>query len=156
MAKATAVLGPDEPLLAAGIFALQDGYLALAAGATIGSEVTSLAGGGALLGGVGAAAGMHVARDARAASQGLTERMLVAVSAEHIHILDWVTGSGPTRVLRTYVRASTDITMKRFGLSRHVTLHDRASDHSLKLSGTTARISAEAGGDKAVLAVLAG
>ena len=68
--------------------------------------------------------------------------------------LDWVTGSGPTQVLRSFDRRKTDVQIKKFGLSRRVHLHDNVTDQDLALTGTTLGVSPEAKGDKAVLAVL--
>lgn len=153
-AKAQSVLGTDEPVLAAGIFGLQDGYRAITAGGLAGSSIGSAAVGGIAGGVVGNVAGMHAARELRAEAQGVTVRMLVAVTEQHIHILDWATGSGPSEVLRSFDRAGTDVEIKKFGLSRRITLHSSADGHMLALTGTTAAFSAEAKGDKAVLSAL--
>jgi hypothetical protein len=148
LAKASDILGASETLVAAGIFGLQDNYLALTADGAVGSAAL---GGGA----VENVAGMHVARDLNAAAHGVTVRMLVAVTASHIHVLDWQTGSGPTRLLRSFERAGTAVEVKKFGLSRRLQLHDRVSGDALALTGSASRLSAEAKGDKAVLAALA-
>jgi hypothetical protein len=155
--KAAAVLDTNEPILAAGIFGLQDSYAALTAGGVLGGSVGARTGGGVIgdLGSaVGNVAGMHAARDVRAASQGVTVRMLIAVTATHIHVLDWVTGSGPTHLLRSLDRSVTSVHIKKFGLSRRVHLHDTVAGQDLNLTGTTLSVSAEAKGDKAVLAAL--
>jgi hypothetical protein len=150
-AKAAAVLGADEPVVAAGIFGLQSSYLALTAGGVVGSAAL---GGGA--GGVaGNAIGMHAARELHADAQGVTVRMLVAVTPTHIHVLDWVTGSGPTRLLRSFDRAGSGVEIKKLGLSRRLNLHDTVSGDALPLTGSVSPISPEAKGDKAVLAALA-
>jgi hypothetical protein len=147
-AKAADILGDGESLVAAGIFGLQDNYLAVTAGGVVGS---TLLGGGLL----GDAAGIHGGRAVNASSQGVTVRMLVAVSPTHIHVLDWLTGSGPTRLLRSFDRGNTTVEIKKFGLSRRVHLQDRVSGEALSLTGSNSRISAEQKGDKAVLAALA-
>jgi hypothetical protein len=152
--RAKAVLGSEEVVLAAGIFGLKDDYVVAGVAAAGGASL-----GGALLdnrlaGGVGGAAAPHASRAARAASQGLTAQMLIVVSSEDIRVLDWVTGSGPTRVLRRFDRSSTEVTITKFGLSRHVEIRDPATDQSLALTGSTAPFSSASKGDKAVLKVL--
>jgi hypothetical protein len=150
-AKAALVLGGAETILAAGIFGMQDNYLALTAGGVVGGTV----GGSGATGVIGNVAGMHVARDLNAQSHGVTLRMLLAVTPTQIHILDWQTGSGPTQLLRSFERGSTTVDVKKFGLSRRVHLQDRISGDSLALTGSASALSAEAKGDKAVLAALA-
>jgi hypothetical protein len=150
-AKAALVLGGAETILAAGIFGMQDNYLALTAGGVVGGTV----GGSGATGVIGNVAGMHVARDLNAQSHGVTLRMLLAVTPTQIHILDWQTGSGPTRLLRSFERSSTTVEVKKFGLSRRLHLQDRISGDPLALTGSASALSAEAKGDKAVLAALA-
>ncbi|HVC68103.1 MAG TPA: hypothetical protein VND44_10940 [Acidimicrobiales bacterium] len=131
ISKAGAVLGDGESVMAAGIFARKDDYLA-----------------------VGGAAAMHASRSALAASRGLTVRMLVAVTTGHIRLLDWITGSVPSEVLASFDRYATAVKVTRFGLSRHVELTDPASGRSLVLTGSTAPFVSESKGDKAVLRAL--
>ena len=154
--KATSILGAEEQILAAGIFGLKDDYVAVgmgtAAGASLGDALLS----NPLASGVGAAGGMHATRSALAASKGVTVRMLVAVTSGRIRVLDWETGAGPTRELLSFERSSTDVKVSKFGLSRHVELHDAVSGRSLVLSGSIAPFVSEAKGDKAVLTALSG
>ena len=154
ISKATAILGHEEQVLAAGIFGLKDNYVAVGAGTAAGAGL-----GGAILdnpvaAGVGGAAAMHATRSAMAASKGLTVRMLVAVTSEQIRVLDWATGSGPTKELLSFDRSSSVAKVTKFGLSRHVELRDSASGQSLALSGSTAPFASESKGDKAVLRLL--
>ena len=152
--KAKAVLGSEEVVLAAGIFGLKDNYVvvgtATAAGAGLGDVLLE----SPLAGAVGGATAMHAARSASAASQGLTVRMLIAVTSERIRVLDWVTGSGPTRELLSFDRTDTQVTISKLGLSRHVELHDSVNGTSLSLTGSTAPFASESKGDKTVLKVL--
>ena len=71
-----------------------------------------------------------------------------------IHLPDWQTGRGTTRILRSLGRVSTDVTIKKLGLSRRVELLDHATGTDVHIVGTTAAFSPEAAGDKAVLALL--
>jgi hypothetical protein len=153
--KAAGILGTEQAVIAAGIFGLKDDYLAVGLGAAAGGSIGDALLDNPLAGGVGAAAGMHATRAAIADSKGLTIRMLVAVTPERIRVLDWQTGSGPTKELLSFDRSSTDVKITKFGLSRHVELNDAASGRSLVLSGTTAPFSAESKGDKAVMKELA-
>jgi hypothetical protein len=149
--KATAVVGTEQEIIAAGIFGLKDDYMAVGLGTVAGASVSDVLLDSSLAGAVGGAAGMHAARAALAASQGLTVRMMVAITPERILVLDWQTGSGPTRELVSFNRSSTEVKISKFGLSRHIELHDSASGKSLILSGSTAPFASESKGDKAVL-----
>jgi hypothetical protein len=151
--RAEEVLGQDERVVAAGIFGLQDSTetsIAAMAGAAVGSAVLD----SPVTAGIGSAATVHATRHAVAAAHGLTVRMLVAVTGSHIHLLDWRTGSGPSRELVSFPRASTDVRVGRYGLSRRVSLHEVQSDTSVDLTGTTAFFASEAKGDRAVLRTL--
>ena len=149
--KVSAIVGNDQRIIAAGIFGLKDDYVAVGLGTAAGASVTDALLDSPLAGAVGGAAGMHAARSALAASQGLTVRMLVAVTPERIRVLDWETGSGPTKELVSFNRSSTEVKISKFGLSRHVELRDSACGTSLTLSGSTAPFASESKGDKAVL-----
>lgn len=153
-AKAVSILGDAEPVVAAGIFGMQDNYLALTAGGVVGSSVAGGVGGGVAGGVAGNVLGMHAARELNAQSHGVTLRMLVAVTPTQIHILGWQTGSGPTQLLRTFDRSATSVEIKKFGLSRRLHLTDRNSGDSLALTGSASALSAETKGDKAVLTAL--
>jgi hypothetical protein len=151
ISKASAIVGAEQQVIAAGIFGLKDDYMAVGLGTVAGASVSDVLLDSPLAGAVGGAAGMHAARSALAASQGLTVRMMVAITPERILVLDWKTGSGPTRELVSFDRSSTDVKISKFGLSRHVELHDSASGKSLTLSGSTAPFASESKGDRAVL-----
>ena len=149
--KASAIVGDGQQIVAAGIFGLKDDYVAVGLGTVAGASVGDVLLDSSLAGAVGGAAGMHATRSALAASRGLTVRMLVAVTPEHIRVLDWDTGSGPTKELVSFHRSSTEVKVSKFGLSRHLELHDSDSGRSLTLSGSTAPFASESMGDKAVL-----
>lgn len=152
--KANAILGPDEGVLAAGIFGLKDNYVTVGAAGAVGAGLTDVIVDNPLAGAVGGAAAMQAGRSAAAASNGLTVRMLIAVTSDRIRVLDWATGSGPTRELLSFDRSSTDVKVTKFGLSRHVELGDPTTGQSLSLSGSTAPFASESKGDKAVLKAL--
>ncbi|UDY35997.1 hypothetical protein [Dermatobacter hominis] len=150
---ATVLAGIDEPIRAAGIFGHANPSnleLAVAGGAAASVPGSS----DPLLGAVANVTAMQAVATADAARDGLTVRMLLAVTDSRIFVLDWATGDGATRVLATLDRATTDIEVRHFGLSRRVELTDHASGRVLHLVGATAAFSPEAAGDKAVLRVL--
>ena len=153
-AAVQALIGPEEQIEALGLFALQDNYKAITAGGMAGGSAVP-GGSNALAGALGNAAGMEAGRQANAAAQGVTERMLIAVTGGSIHVLAMpMVGGEPERELMRFDRANTDVEVKRFGLSKRLHLTDRASGHELKLQGTTAKFAPGAEGDKAVLAAL--
>ena len=153
-AQAEAILGSEGPVLAAGIFGLRDTFAATALASLAGAQVGKSLLDNPVASGAGGAVAVHATRDATAAAQGLTVRMVVAVTGRHLHILDWRPGSGPSRVLVSLDRATTDVDIKGIGLSRRITLHDQRTDQLIPLTGTTAFFSSVAAGDRSVLATL--
>jgi hypothetical protein len=153
---ARAVLGDDTQVLATGIFGLQNTQVAaVVGGMATGAALSTLPGDSPLLDGATTAVAMHTAREVSAAAQGLTVRMLVAVTADAVHVLDWVEPAGPsTRSLLEFDRSTVQVTVRTWGLSRIVTLQDPADGSSIELAGSTAVFSAEAKGDKLVLHLL--
>lgn len=149
--KATIVVGTEQPVIAAGIFGLNDDYVAIGLSTAAGAGLTEAVLDNPLASGVGGAGATHATRSTLAASEGLTVRMLVAVTPESIRVLDWETGSGPTKELFSFDRSSTVVKINRFGLSRHIELHDSATGQSLALSGSIAPFASEPKGDKEVL-----
>ncbi len=150
---ARAVVGTDTEVLAAGIFGLQNTQVAaVVGGMAAGAALSAVPGDSPLLDGATTAVAMHTAREVSAAAQGLTVRMLVAATADTIHVLDWVEPAGPsTRSLMEFDRSAVRVTVRKWGLSRVITLQDPASGSSIELAGSTAVFSAEAKGDKLVL-----
>lgn len=152
IAAATPLVQPDGPVTAAGVFGLQDNYLAIATG---GVAADAALPGGAVGGALAGAAGTEAGRRANAAAKGVTVRMLVALTPTTIHVLALpALGSVPQRELLRFARASTRAEVSRFGLSRRVHLADAESGHELGLTGSTAPWSSTSKGAKAVLAEL--
>jgi len=153
-ATAQDLIGTDEQVTAAGVFGLQDNYAAITAAGAVESVAMPNSAGPALEG-VGAAVGVEAARQANAAAKGVTVRMLVAVTDASIHVFAMSPLGGQVeRQLMTFPRATTDVEVKKFGLSRHLNLTEQGSGQELHLTGSTAPFSPEAKGDKAVLAAL--
>lgn len=153
--KAQTALGQDHHVVAAGVFGLQDSYAAIALGGLASSAVADELPGGAATDAVAAAAGVHVTRQVMAERQGVTVRMLVAVTEESIHLFALgETGSEPKHELMCFNRATTTCEESKFGASRHLTLSDAANGQEIGLTGSTGFLSSYAEGDKAVLSAL--
>ena len=153
--EALKVIGDKEEILAAGIFGLQDDYAKIAvAGVATGAAAAALDVSDPLAQGAVAGATVHEARRLNAEGQGLTTRMLVAVTASAIHVLDRTELGTTTRELMRFDRATKAVYVTKFGLSRHLNLADESAGMSIGLTGSAAFFSPEAAGDKLVLHVL--
>jgi len=152
---AAAVLGTGAVVQAAGIFELDPGTLKQIEGLALGQAPGELLGGtvGAIVSGIGAFEGMKVADKAGAADEGVTPLVLVAISADSIHILDWSMKAGTSRALLTFPRSTTDVHVTKVALSRHVTFKPE-SGQEIKVWGTTASFGKDGEGDKAVVDLL--
>lgn len=144
-----------EQVPVVGILGLQDAYLGIFAGGVATGSVADSLGGDAMTEGVLGAAGIHAAREVNARAQGVTVRMVVAVSDRAIHLLSLpATGTRPGTELLRFDRATTTVQVKRFGLSRKVVLHDTGNGQKIGLTGSVAFFSSYAAGTRAVLAAL--
>jgi hypothetical protein len=153
IARATALSG-DATVTAAGIFALKDDYLKLA-GWGMGGGIVGNAVAGTFGDAVGSAAAMHLQRNEAAQEKGFDGyRVLVAVGATQIHLFDWVTTTGATKLYYSIERASVEVSIKKLGVSRHVYLTNITSGETLALQGNVSPISSVSNGDKAVLKAL--
>lgn len=153
--EARGVIGDSEEILAAGIFGLQDNYVALAvAGVATGSAAAALDATGPLAQGAVAGVTIHETRRLTAESKGLTTRMLVAVTATAIYVLDRTELGATTRDLMRFDRATTAVQVTKFGLSRHLNLADELAGQSIGLTGSAAFYVPETAGDKLVLHAL--
>lgn len=153
---AASVLGGQQ-VLAAGVFQADPSFGKMALGIGVGGEVGQVAGdlaGGSVAGDVlsmvGMIAGMHAAKRKEAAKEGITPLVLVAVTDDTIHVLDWDKHAGPSRVVASLPRADTQVHAGSLGASRHLTFVD--GDTTLKLEGAT--IGGDGEGDKAVVELL--
>jgi hypothetical protein len=151
--EAEGILG-DEKVLAAGYFALQDLIVAQIAGGTagaLGGSILDSTAGSAL----GAGFGGFAAKKAAAESKGVTIQMIVAVTADHIHVLNRDTDGRLTDHVARFDRGTCQVGVTKFGLSRHLTLTDPESGARLELTGGVSPIAVTAKGDKTVLKLLA-
>ncbi len=143
---------PDETVLAAGVFSWQHLLGAEMAGSGIGAMA-----GGMVSDTIGAAAGAvvggHLAVDAAAEANGMTVALLVAVTDGHIYVHN-VDAEAAGPLVADYPRASTTVTIRKFGLSRVVHLANTATGDSLALHGSVSPLSAQTRPDKVVMALL--
>ncbi|WP_460772668.1 hypothetical protein [Microbacterium sp. GXF7504] len=155
LARAREILGEGEEVLAAGIFGLAELSGAAAIGMVAGNTAADLIpGGDSILGSlIGTLLGRRAAIKATAEQHGATVQLLVAVTPDTIHVLNADTQGRLDPELTSFPRATTDVTVKTFGASRHLTFTD--GDHVLKLHGTGAGISPLVAGDKLVMDLLA-
>lgn len=155
VAEARGSLGDQTDIVAAGYFGLANLVVAQIAGGTAGGLAGDTAGGGAALGAaVGVGLGGLAAVKASAEAQGVTMKMIVAITPDEIHLLNRETGGRLRSDVTSFRRDSVDIHIAKFGLSRILTLTDRVSGHSVELHGTVSWLSSQAKGDKVVLDLL--
>ncbi|CAB4346498.1 unannotated protein [freshwater metagenome] len=172
-------LSGDDGIHAAGIFALKDQYLKLAlwgtfggvVGGDVGELVGSVAGNtGAAVGGsggnaVGTVAAQNNERMHAAQQQGFDSyRLLIAVSDSQIHLLDQnfsalgvsqtAAQTGTTKLYYSIDRASVEVKIKKFGLSRRVYIKHLETGETLGLQGNVSPLSSVSNGDKTVLEAL--
>lgn len=150
--KAEQALENQDTIIAAGQFGLSDDYKKITAGSR-----GQFACPAQCFDGLQAGAVVGGARAVNAAEQGVSQEMLVAVSEANIYVFSLrAMGDGePKDLLFTFPREETDVEIKKFGLCRHLNIHEKETEKVLKLTGTTLRITPSADGDRAVLKELA-
>lgn len=158
VAAAEQALGVE--VLAAGVFSWQElvkGQVAgLMAGGVAGGAVGDLLGGpaGDLAGAVGAVAGGRAGVEAMAEKHGMTVALLVAVTTDDIVVRN-LQGQDVGEEIARFPRATTHVSINRFGLSRVLVLQDPETGDRLALHGSVAPFSAQHTPDKVVLHLLA-
>ncbi|MEV8267069.1 hypothetical protein [Microbacterium sp. NPDC076911] len=156
VAEAHQILGDQEEILAAGHFGLANLIIAQIAGGTAGGIATeSVTGSNSFSSALGVGLGGLAAVKASAEAQGVTMKMIVAITPEKIHLLNRDTGGRLRSEVATFRRDAVDIDIANIGLSRHVTLTDRPTGHVVELHGSVSWLSSQAKGDKIVLDLLA-
>lgn len=159
VAEAAQVIGDRETVHGAGMF-----YPTAVSGASIkGAAIGGIA--GSTVAGnagniVGMVAGRHEMMDAVAADIHLSTELIVAVTDEHIYVLNRDTssdgsGTGLPAIARTFDRSAAEVTIKKHGLMRRVTITEPGSDQEIEVTGGTAVFNPAAKGDKIILALLA-
>jgi len=142
IAAAQTVLGPEHPVLAAGVFGLQDSYRSIVLRSLINGD---------------GAPGLAVreGRERAAKKQGLTVAMLIAVTADTIHVLDFPATGEPTQQFMEFDRATSKVKVIWFGMSRRVHIQNADGTRKLRLTGSLAAFSVTSAGAKAVLDLIA-
>lgn len=142
-------------VLGAGIFGLQDLAYVQAAGDVAGGLAANLAApGDALSAGLAAGVGGHLAKEEAARRLGMTLQLVVAVTADDIHIINWETGDHPGGEVLRLPRATTEVKVTGFGLSKIVALKDTASGTGMTLHATAAPFRPQSKPDAHVLGLL--
>lgn len=155
-AEASQVLGGTEAVQAAGVFGLQNLMAAQMAGNVVGGV-----GAGALGAGVGvdaAAVGLGglAAKKAAAEAQGVTLQLIVAVTEQHIYVLNRDTDGRLPDVVASFDRATAQVQVTKFGLSRIISITNPDGGDSITLHGSTGPFSSFAKADAVVMHLLAG
>lgn len=148
--QAMTVVPPGTAVIAAGVFAVQDDYIANALGAFGGSAVAREIVDNAAAEGIGAAAGVRAAREAHAGGLGVSLRMLVVVTSDQVTLFRLpATGETPGEKLMTFNRASSNIDVEHFGASVHLDLAE--GDKEMKLTGGVGLLASYKEGNKKVV-----
>ncbi len=156
MAEARAILGDQADVVAAGHFGLANLLIAQVAGGTAaGLAGGAIPGDDALNTALGVGLGGLAATKASAEAQGVTMKMILAITPTEIHLLNRDTDGRLRSEVATFQRDAADIAITKLGLSRILTLTDRATGHSVELHGSVSWLSSQAKGDKVVLDLLA-
>jgi hypothetical protein len=153
VAAARTVLG--DGVLAAGIFGLQDLVYAQAAGVVAGGTVGGFVGPSPGADALGAAVGGRLAVEAAAAALGVTPALLVAVTDDTVHVCNWNADDTAGDEVARFDRSTVHVTVRKFGLSRIVTLDEPSTGASFNLHATAAPFLKQAKADAVVLALLA-
>ena len=153
VAAAQASLG--DGVRAAGIFGLQDLVYAQAAGTVAGSALGGFVGPSPAADAVGALVGGRMAVEAAAAALGVTPALLVAVTDDTVHVCNWNGDDTAGDEVARFDRSTVHVTVRKFGLSRIVTLEEPSTGASFNLHATAAPFLKQAKADAVVLSLLA-
>jgi len=152
--KTQRILGVDQPITV-GILGLQDDFVGTSTSLVATGTIADDLGVGALTDGILGAGGIRAAREVNARAQGVSVRMVVAVTPVAIHLLSLpAVGTNPGKEVMRFDRSSTTVKVKRWGLARRIRLTDTANGQKIRLTGSAAPWSAYAAGTRAVLTAL--
>ncbi len=158
LAESARKIGGTAPVLAAGIFGLKSlvvAQVAGMAGAQVVSDASGLSAvGGSLTDGIAAGLGAAAATKAYAESQGVTVQLILAVTEKNLYILNRDTNDRLAELVMDFDRATCEVTISKFGLSRFIKLTDPASGEEIELHGSTGPFSSLAKADAVVLHLL--
>lgn len=154
---ATAALAGEE-VLGAAIFGLQDAIYGQIGGLAVGNSVTDELRHFGVAGDVASlavdVATMRKGKEmASKGDGGKTVGLLVAVTPTRIVVFNW-DGDTAGDEKESFERVTTEVHVKKFGLSKIITLAPTDGSAGLKLHGTTAQLAKQSGPDKLVLHLL--
>lgn len=142
IADAQGVIGDTEVVRQAGVFTRS----------SVGNGMLD----GDILGGVtGAVIGGLVEHQMAKKTGATTLRVIVAVTDQHIHVINWGSEADPDRIAHTFDRATTKVTSHRVGPGRSLKLRDKESGVHIKLDGGAAKMLDKSGPDASVFDALA-
>ena len=129
IADAEGAVADGDPVLHAGVFGLQ-GFMSQ----TVGGPPSA-------------------AKDA-AEKRPLTTKLIVAVTATTVHVVNWDEGDNERRVVASFDRATTTARIKHFGIAPVLSLSDRATGARMNLRASVGGLFAASGPDQDVIRVL--
>lgn len=149
---------PGDEVLGAAIFGLQDAIYGqmggLAAGNMVGDELRHFGAAGDIASLAVDVAAMRKGKQMVAKGNGgMTVGLLVSVTSTRIVVFNW-DGDAAGDQKASFERATTEVHVKKLGLSKIITLAPTDGSAGLKLHGTTTRPSRQGGPDKLVLHLL--
>jgi hypothetical protein len=153
--EAGRVLGGTEVVQAAGIFGLQDLMAAQMVGNVAGGVGAGALGAGVGVDAVAVGLGGLAAKKAAAAAQGVTLQLIVAVTDQHLYVLNRDAEGRLPDVVASFDRATAHVQVSKFGLSRIITITSPDGNESITLHGSTGPFSSFAKADAVVLHLLA-
>ncbi|WP_030434567.1 hypothetical protein [Actinoplanes subtropicus] len=152
--KTQRILSVDRPIIVGILGVPSDLVGDITAIITAGSIADDL-GVSALTDGILTAGGLRAAREVNARSQGVSVRLVVAVTPETIHLLSLpAVGTNPGKEVMRFHRATTSVQVSRHGLARRIKLTDFDNGQKIRLTGGVAPWSRYAAGTKAIVSEL--
>ncbi|QPE04599.1 hypothetical protein IT882_16015 [Microbacterium schleiferi] len=156
LGEASTILGNDEVVIAAGYFSL--GELTVAAARRGGDammDTSIFLSDNLIVDAVGAVIGMAMGAKKAAKAAGATPEVIVAITADHIHVLNRDTGGELRSEYASFPRAATQFVVSKTGSFVAFTLKDPESNTFVRLHGSLSRLSPASTGDRLVLDLLA-
>lgn len=155
IAEATAILANDEHVIAAGYFSLGESMpAAVRQGSETEDALSLFSGGNPIADAIGAVIGMAAGAKKSAEAEGATTEVIVAITADHIHVLNRDTAGRLQKEYASFPRSTTDFVVRNIGSFVAFTLKDPGSGTFVRLHGSLSRLSAASSGDRLVLDLL--
>lgn len=147
-------LGVNQPIVV-GVLGLRSDLVGAITAAIVSETIADDLGGGFLTEAIFGIGGLRAARQVNARSQGVSVRMVVAVTPTVIHLLSLPsTGTHIEKEVMRFHRPTTTVEIKKYGLSRRIHLTDTDNGQKIRLVGGVAPWSRYGPGTKAIVAEL--